>query len=212
MKTPFYRLIQADINDKFKNSNIVIWYDYENKFLQEFDLFDENGVNKIAYEGSFIELRYKILLADCELSKKWLIYSNVKNKQGFLTEFEFFGETYIASVKEILERYYKIDFGQFDLSTLEERLNILKRLWDIIPESVIRSLDQETLDDIVLTSGFGYVDISKEYTILKYICETNRYESILEEAKIKDKFSNFFLWNMELMYLILVLKIRLLST
>ena len=201
MKTPFYKLIQADINRKFKNSNIVIWYDYENKFLQEFDLFDENGVNKIVYEGSFIELRYKILLADGELSKKWLIYSNVENKQGSLIEIEFFGDTYIASLKDILERHYKIDFGQFDISTLEERLNILKRLWDIIPESVIRSLDQETLDDIVLTSGFGYVDISKEYTILKYICETNRYESILEEAKIKDKFLSFFLWNMELMYL-----------
>ena len=64
----------------------------------------------------------------------------------------------------------------------------MKRLWDIIPESVIRSLNQETLDDIVLTNGFGYVDISKEYTILKYICETDKYESILEEARIKDKF------------------------
>ena len=29
MKTPFYKLIQADINEKFKNSNIVIWYDYK---------------------------------------------------------------------------------------------------------------------------------------------------------------------------------------
>jgi hypothetical protein len=191
MKTPFYKLIQADINEKFKNSNIVIWYDYKNEFLQEFNLFDEQGVNKIAYEGSFIELRYKILLADNELSKKWLIYSNVENKQGFLTEFEFFGDTYIASVKDILERHYRIDFGQFDISTLEERLNILKRLWDIIPESVIRNLNQETLDDIVLTNGFGYVDISKEYTILKYICETDKYESILEEAKIKDKFFEF---------------------
>jgi len=191
MKTPFYKLIQADIKEKFKNSNIVIWYDYKNEFFQEFNLFDEQGVNKIAFEGSFIELRYKILLADSELSKKWLIYSNVENKQGFLTEFEFFGDTYIASEKDILERHYRIDFGQFDISTLEERLNILKRLWDIIPESVIRSLNQETLDDIVLTNGFGYVDISKEYTILKYICETDKYESILEEAKIKDKFFDF---------------------
>ena len=191
MKTPFYKLIQADINEKFKNSNIVIWYDCKNEFLQEFNLYDEQGVNKIAFEGSFIELRYKILLADSELSKKWLIYSNVENRQGFLTEFEFFGDTYFASVKDILERYYKIDFGQFDISTLEERLNILKRLWDIIPESVIRNLNQETLDDIVLTNGFGYVDISKEYTILKYICETDKYESILEEAKIKDKFFEF---------------------
>ena len=181
MKTPFYKLIQADINEKFKNSNIVIWYDCKNEFLQEFNLYDEQGVNKIAFEGSFIELRYKILLADSELSKKWLIYSNVENRQGFLTEFEFFGDTYIASVKDILERYYRIDFGQFDISTLEERLHILKRLWDIIPENVIRSLSQETLDDIVLTNGFGYVDISKEYTILKYICETDKYDSILEE-------------------------------
>lgn len=191
MKTPFYKLIQADIREKFKNSNIVIWYDCKNEFLQEFNLYDEQGVNKIAFEGSFIELRYKILLADSELSKKWLIYSNVENRQGFLTEFEFFGDTYFASVKDILERYYRIDFGQFDISTLEERLNILKRLWDIIPENVIRSLNQETLDDIVLTNGFGYVDISKEYTILKYICETDKYDSILEEAKIKDKFFEF---------------------
>jgi len=191
MKTPFYKLIQADIREKFKNSNIVIWYDCKNEFLQEFNLYDEQGVNKIAFEGSFIELRYKILLADSELSKKWLIYSNVENRQGFLTEFEFFGDTYIASVKDILERYYRIDFGQFDISTLEERLHILKRLWDIIPENVIRSLSQETLDDIVLTNGFGYVDISKEYTILKYICETDKYDSILEEAKIKDKFFEF---------------------
>lgn len=191
MKTQFYKLIQVEIREKFKNSNIVIWYDYQNEFLQEFNLFDEQGVNKIAYEGSFIELRYKILLADSELTKKWLIYSNIENKQGFLTEFEYFGDTYIASVKDILERNYRIDFGHFDISTLEERLNILKRLWDIIPESVIRSLNQETLDDIVLTNGFGYVDISKEYTILKYICETDKYESILEEARIKDKFFEF---------------------
>ena len=191
MKTPFYKLIQADINEKFKNSNIVIWYDYKKEFLQEFKLYDEQGVNKIAYKGSFIELRYKVLSADSELTKKWLIYSNVENRQGFLTEFEFFGDTYFASVKDILERYYKIDFGQFDISTLEERLNILKRLWDIIPESVIKNLNQEMLDDIVLTNGFGYVDISKEYTILKYICETDKYDSILEEAKIKDKFFEF---------------------
>lgn len=191
MKISFYKLIQKEVNEKFKTSNIVIWYDYQSDFKQEFDLFDEEGVNKIAYEGSFIELRHKILLADSELTKKWLIYSNVKNKQGFLTEYEYFGDTYFASVKDILEKNYKIDFGKFDISTLEERLNILKKLWDIIPESTIRNLDQETLDDIVLTNGFGYVDISKEYTILKYICETDKYESILEEARIKDKFFEF---------------------
>ena len=44
MKTPFYKLIQADINEKFKNSNIVIWYDCKNEFLQEFNLYDEQGV------------------------------------------------------------------------------------------------------------------------------------------------------------------------
>src|SRR5690606_18905339 len=144
----FYKLIQKEIKEKFKTSNIVIWYDEKNDFKQEFSLFDEEGVNKIAYEGSFIELRHKILLADSELTKKWLIYSTVKNKQGFLTEYEFFGDTYFASVKDILEKNYKIDFGKFDISTLEDRLNILKKLWDIIPESIIRSLDQETLDDI----------------------------------------------------------------
>lgn len=191
MRIPFYKLIQSEIKEKFKDSNIVIWYDCENRFLQEFNLFDEEGINKIAYDGSFVELRYKILLQDSELTKKWIIYSNVENKQGFLNEYEFFGDTYVSSVKEILENNYKIDFGKFDISTLEERLNILKRLWDIIPENVVRSLDQDTLDDIVLTNGFGYVDISKEYTVLKYICETEKYESILEEAKIKDKFFEF---------------------
>ena len=191
MKTSFYKLIQTEIKEKFKTSNIVIWYDCQDDFLQEFNLFDEEGVNKIAYDGSFIELRYQILLVDSKLEKKWLIYSNEKNKQGFLTEYEFFGDTYVASVKDILERNYNIDFGKFDISTLEERLNILKGLWDIIPENVIRSLNQETLDDIVLTNGFGYVDISKEYTVLKYICETDKYEAILEEARIKDKFFEF---------------------
>lgn len=191
MKTSFYKLIQKEIKEKFKTSNIVIWYDVQNDFRQEFSLFDEEGVNKIAYEGSFIELRHKILLADSELTKKWLIYTTEKNKQGFLTEYEFFGDTYFSSVKDILEKNYKIDFGKFDISTLEDRLNILKKLWDIIPENIIRSLDQGTLDDIVLTNGFGYVDISKEYTVLKYICETDKYESILEEARIKDKFLEF---------------------
>lgn len=191
MNTSFYRLIQEEIKEKFKTSNIVIWYDYNNDFKQEFDLFDEEGVNKIAYEGSFIELHHKILLQDSELMKKWLIYSNTKNIQGFLTEYEYFGDVYTASVKNILEKEYKIDFGKFDISTLEDRLNILKRLWDIIPESTVTYLDQETLDDIVLTNGFGYVDISKEYTVLKYICETDKYEAILDEAKIKDKFFEF---------------------
>lgn len=191
MKTPFYKLIQKEIKEKFKTSNIVIWYDEQSDFMQEFGLFDEEGVNKIAYEGSFIELRHKILLIDSELTKKWLIYSNNKNKQGFLTEYEFFGDIYFASVKDILEKNYKIDFGNFDISTLEDRLNILKKLWDVIPDNIIKYLDQETLDDIVLTNGFGYVDISKEYTVLKYICETDKYESILEEAQIKDKFLEF---------------------
>ena len=191
MRKSFYELIQADIREKLKSSNIVIWYDYQSDFKQEFELFDEEGVNKIAYEGSFIELRYKILKIDSELIKKWLIYSPVKNRQGFLTEYEYFGEVYVASVKDILERVYRIDFGRFDIATLEDRLNILKKLWDIIPENTIRNLDQETLDNIVLTNGFGYVDISKEYTILKYICETDKYESILQEARIKDKFFEF---------------------
>lgn len=191
MNTSFYRLIQEEIREKFKTSNIVIWYDHNNDFMQEFNLFDEEGVNKIAYEGSFIELRHNILMQDSELMKNWLIYSNTENKQGFLTEYEYFGDVYTASVKDILEKVYKIDFGKFDISTLEDRLNILKRLWDIIPESTVKYLDQETLDDIVLTNGFGYVDISKEYTVLKYICETDKYEAILEEAKIKEKFFEF---------------------
>lgn len=191
MNTSFYRLIQEEIREKFKTSNIVIWYDHNNDFMQEFDLFDEDGINKIAYEGSFIELRHKIFLQDSELMKKWLIYSNTENKQCFFTEYEYFGDVYTASVKDILEKVYKIDFGKFDISTLEDRLNILKRLWDIIPENTVKYLDQETLDDIVLTNGFGYVDISKEYTVLKYICETDKYEAILEEAKIKEKFFEF---------------------
>lgn len=191
MNISFYKLIQEEIKEKFKISNIVIWYDYKNEFEQEFNLFDEKEVNKIAYRGSFIELRHKILLEDKELTKKWLIYCNIQNKNGFLTEYEYFGDIYSASVKDILEKKYKIDFGKFDIATLEDRLNILKKLWDVIPESTIKNLDQETLDDIVLTNGFGYVDISKEYTVLKYICETDKYESILEEAKIKDKFFEF---------------------
>ena len=40
MKTPFYKLVQAEIREKFKNSNIVIWYDYQNEFLQEFNFID----------------------------------------------------------------------------------------------------------------------------------------------------------------------------
>ena len=55
------------------------------------------------------------------------------------------------------------------------------------------SASKETLDDIVLTNGFGYVDLSKEYTVLKYICETDKYNAILEEAKIKDKFFDYIL-------------------
>lgn len=191
MRIPFYKLIQQEIKEKFKTSNIVIWYDYEKKFTEEFNLFDEEGINKIAYEGSFIELRHKILLEDRELIKKWLIYSNVENKHGFLTEYEYFGDVYIASVKNILEEKYKIDFGKFDISTLEDRLNILKKLWDIIPENTVKYLDQETLDDIILTNGFGYVDLNKEYTVLKYICETDKYEAFLDEFKIKDKFFDF---------------------
>lgn len=191
MNMPFYKLIQQEIKEKFKNSNIVIWYDLKNEFKQEFNLFDEVDINKIAYQGSFIELRHKIFLKDKDLTKKWLIYCNVESKQGFLTEYEYFGEIYIASVRDILEKKYKIDFGKFDLSTLEDRLNILKNLWDILPENTIRYLEQQTLDDIVLTNGFGYVDISKEYTILKYICEPVKYDLILEQAKIKEQFFEF---------------------
>ena len=94
-----------------------------------------------------------------------------KDHRGFLTEYEYFGEIYIGSIKDILEEKYNINFSKFDISTLDERLGVLRRLWDVIP-STIKNLDQETLDDIVLTKGFGYVDIHKEYTILKYICET----------------------------------------
>ena len=191
MNIPFYKLVQEKIKEKFKHSNIVIWYDEKNEFIEEFGLFDEEDINKIAYEGSFIELRHGIFTKDKELTKKWLIYSNTRDHRGFLTEYEYFGEIYIGSIKDILEEKYNINFSKFDISTLDERLGVLRRLWDVIPESTIRNLDQETLDDIVLTKGFGYVDIHKEYTILKYICETEKYDEVLEETKIKDKFFDF---------------------
>lgn len=191
MKKSFFELIKEDIVEKFKNCNIVIWYDTNNEFKQEFDLINLEGVNKIAYEGSFIELRYNIFSKDRDLTKKWLIYTNNETTFGFLEEYEYFGEKYIVSIKEILETKYKIEFSNFDIATVEKRLQILKRLWDVIPEEIVNNLNQEILDDIVLTNGFGYVDINKEYTILKYICEPYVYDNLLEEAKIKDKFFEF---------------------
>lgn len=191
MKKSFFELVKEDIVEKYKNSNIVIWYDSNKEFKQEFELITLEGVNKIAYEGSFIELRYNIFLKDRDLTKKWLIYTNNETTFGFLEEYEYFGEKYVVSIKEILERKYKIEFSNFDIVTVEKRLQILKRLWDVIPEEVVNNLNQETLDDIVLTNGFGYVDINKEYTILKYICEPYVYDNLLEEAKIKDKFFEF---------------------
>lgn len=191
MKKSFFELVKEDIVEKYKNSNIVIWYDRNKEFIQEFELITLEGVNKIAYEGSFIELRYNIFSKDRDLTKKWLIYTNSETTFGFLEEYEYFGEKYIVSIKEILERKYKIEFSNFDIATVEKRLQILKRLWDVIPEEIVNNLNQEILDDIVLTNGFGYVDINKEYTILKYICEPRVYDNLLEEAKIKDKFFEF---------------------
>ena len=191
MKKSFFELVKEDIVEKFKNTNIVIWYDINEEFKQEFDLINLEGVNKIAYEGSFIELRYNLYSKDRDLTKKWIIYTDSKVTFGFLEEYEFFGEKYVVSIKEILERKFKIEFSNFDITTLEKRLHILKRLWDVIPEEILGNLNQETLDDIVLTNGFGYVDINKEYTILKYICEPFVYDNLLEEAKIKDKFFEF---------------------
>ncbi len=191
MKKSFFELVKEDIVEKFKNSNIVIWYDTNNEFKQEFDLINLEGINKIAYKGSFIELRYNIFSKDRDLTKKWLIYTNNETTFGFYEEYEYFGEKYVVSIKEILERKFNIEFSNFDISTVEKRLQILKRLWDVIPEDIVSNLNQETLDDIVLTNGFGYVDINKEYTILKYICEPYVYDSLLEEAKIKDKFFEF---------------------
>lgn len=193
MKKSFFELVKEDIVEKFKSSNIVIWYDTNNEFKQEFDLINLDGVNKIAYEGSFIELRYNIFSKDKDLTKKWIIYTNDEITFGFLEEYEYFGEKYVVSIKEILERKYNIEFSNFDITTLETRLQILKRLWDVISEGIVSNLNQKTLDDIVLTNGFGYVDINKEYTILKYICEPFVYDSLLEEAKIKDKFFEFLL-------------------
>lgn len=191
MKKSFFELVKEDIVEKFKNTNIVIWYDFKNEFKQEFHLISIEGVNKIAYEGSFIELRYNILSKDKDLTKQWLIYNNNEITFDFLEEYEYFGEQYIVSIKEILERKFNIEFGNFDITTLEKRLQILKKLWDVIPEEVVSNLNQETLDDIVLTNGFGYVDIKKEYTILKYICNPYLYDSILQEAQLKDKFFEF---------------------
>lgn len=193
MKKSFYELFKEDIVEKFKNNNIVIWYDTNNEFKQEFDLINLEGVNKIAYEGSFIELRYNIFSMDRDLTKKWIIYTNDEITFGFFEEYEYFGEKYVVSIKEILERKFDVEFNDFDITTLEKRLQILKRLWDVIPEGIVSNLNQKTLDDIVLTNGFGYVDINKEYTILKYICEPNVYDSVLEEAKIKDRFFEFLL-------------------
>lgn len=191
MKKSFFELIKEDVLEKFKNGNIVIWYDINKEFKQEFDLINLEGVNKIAYEGSFIELRYNIYSKDKDLTKRWIIYTDSETTFGFLEEYEFFGEKYVVSIKEILERKFKIEFSNFDITTVEKRLKILKRLWDVIPKEIVNNLNQETLDDIVLTNGFGYVDINKEYTILKYICEPHVYDNLLEEAKIKDKFFEF---------------------
>lgn len=193
MVTSFYKLIEDDIREKYKGTNIVIWYDLKGEFRDEYKMIDIEGVNKTAYDGSFIELRYNIFKRDKELTQKWLIYINHLDDHGFLTEYEFFGEIYTVSVKSILEKNYNVDFGKFDLSTIDERLNVLKRLWDIIPENTVKYLDQETLDGIVLTNGFGYVDINKGYTVLKYICETDKYDAVLEESKIKNKFFEFLL-------------------
>ena len=191
MKKSFFELVKEDIVEKLKNRNIVIWYDTNKEFQQEFNLINLEGVNKIAYEGSFIELRYNIFSRDKNLTKKWIIYMDTETTFGFLEECEYFGEKYVVSIKEILERKFNIEFSNFDITTVEKRLQVLKRLWDVIPEEVVCNLTQETLDDIVLTNGFGYVDINKEYTILKYICEPYVYDNLLQEANIKDKFFEF---------------------
>lgn len=181
-------IIDNELDSLYKTTNIIVWNDLNKMFFEEYSRYQSSEVNKLSFEGSFIELRYKILLVDKNLSKKWLIYCDEQDTKGFMREFQYFGATYAVSMKDILERYYRVDFSGFEITNLTEQLRVAKNLWDSLPEDTIRNLTYESLTDIVLTKGFGYIDLNKEYSVLKYICETDRYEAILNETGTKKNF------------------------
>ena len=190
MNTSISTIIKNEIDNLFQTTTIIVWNDIDRLFEEEFLKYQQPEVNKVAYEGSFLELRYKIMLTDKDLTKKWLIYCDAHDEHGFLKEFQYIGTTFVVSMKDILEKHYKIDFSGFEITNLSEQLRIVKKLWEGIPEDTIRNLTPESLSDIVLTKGFGYIDLNKEYSILKYICETDKYESILCETGTKNEFKN----------------------
>ncbi|WP_313558813.1 PglZ domain-containing protein [Ruminiclostridium cellobioparum] len=183
-------IINNEIDSLFKTTTIVVWSDIDKLFEEEFQKYQQASVNKITFEGSFLELRNKILHTDKDLSQKWIIYCNVHDGQGFLKEFQYFGTAFTISMKDILEKHYRIDFSRFEVTNLAEQLRMVKKLWDSLPEEAVRNLTPDSLTDIVLTKGFGYIDLNKEYSILKYICETDKYESILSETGTKKEFES----------------------
>lgn len=172
--------------------SIIFFEDSEQLFREEFENINITNFNKIVFNGSYINLRKKIFASDKNLEKKWLIYiSGVNFEYKSISELEYYSCVYNPSIKDILERYYYIDFTSFNNLTINNKLQLLKNIWDVVPEENIRLLTDAKLNEIVMTDGFGYANLDKEYTILKYIVNPKYYSGILERACLEDQFEKF---------------------
>lgn len=190
MKISFAELVELDIKELFKENNLIIFNDINDSFFDEYTIISNKlGYNSIEFSGSYLELKREVYRKDVSLDKKWIIY--YKGVCNLPSEYKYFGTIYKPSIVEILSRKYKVNFSTFTLDNLEIKLRIIKNLWDLLSEEIIENLNEKELVDILLTNGFGYVNLDKEYTIFKYIENPKYYAEMLKKATLEEQFNLF---------------------
>jgi len=75
--TEIYDEIASEINKKFQKHRLWVWYDPRHKYegiLEDLKGVLDDDITMLIYDGSYMELKYKLWKEDPDLDGKWLLY------------------------------------------------------------------------------------------------------------------------------------------
>ncbi len=201
MKKSFYDMVAEDLNKHFRKSSVVIWLDRYQSFITEYERFiKEESLNRFVFEGSFLQLRHKIVQYSPNFENRVLIYipGNYSNLT-MLKEYVFLAEIYDDTIRDILSKHYNINLPLNKSERLQKQLLFIKTKWDILSDDLLENLNEEKIGQFILQSHLSMDELDKKETILRFITDKTYYQTLKELenlqafSQLADEYYGFFI-------------------
>jgi hypothetical protein len=172
--------LKEEVEEKLQKG-LFVWYDPLASFEPVVEKVVPRGAKLLKFEGSYLDLRFKLEDEDPDFDKNWVVYIPEK-ATNFLRDWEFIGSKEVLSLPEVLLRKGKLSLNIELRKALEKNSSKLVRNWNILIGK--KKPTAELIIDSLLAIAFELSRWDEEEAVIKFIVKPEEIASELKEAEI----------------------------